>query len=151
VWFLALVLVLHLIFPTGNVPYDLIGNLLFGWILVLGRTGDLSINWNGVALAAVCVILLFMGLHQFLTWFFRHRPAPVEGQEQRVWHRRWTAAILCAVLLTCTAGIAATGLIHETVSLMKSHKLLTRDPARDDLLSFRLTDDLRQVAVAAQA
>jgi hypothetical protein len=147
---LGALLVLLMLCMGCVVPFDVVGNLLFGWVPFLGRIAELSINWNGVATVVVCVILLFVGLQYFLAWFTRHWQAPVEGQVQSVWRLRWTAAIVCGVLFMFTAGIAATGLTHQTIWLINSPKLVTGG-IRVVAKRARLMNDVMQIAFAAHS
>jgi hypothetical protein len=145
---LGLLFVLFLLCLGFPLPFDIVGNLLFGWVPFLGRIAELSINWNGVATVTVCVILLFTGFHCFLSWFTRHWHIPVEGQEQPVWRLRWTAAIVCGVLLLFTAGIAATGLTHQTIWLVTAPRLVHSGKA---LIRARLSNHVKQIAIAAHS
>ena len=47
-----------------KLPGETVGHLLIGWPAFIGRSFQrLTLNWNGVATASLCIALLLLGGH----------------------------------------------------------------------------------------
>lgn len=110
-----LVYIVLLILPLGPlVEFALI--LVFGWIFFLLRViTQVSVNWSGVATAAVCLTLFTLGAHRFLSWFCRHLPAQSSTAMAvgNRWRLAWTCYLVSSVVIMFVAGISAVGLAHQ--------------------------------------
>jgi hypothetical protein len=98
--------------------------LAIGWIpYIYGIFSRITVNWEGVATAAACLVGLAVGLHYFCGWL-HGKIATMRSPEVAVhphWRPRWTFALLAGVVLMFLAGIAAVGLTHQTIWLATSH------------------------------
>jgi uncharacterized membrane protein len=103
----------------GNaVPLELTGSLLFGWIGFAQRVfPKVQPTTGGFVTAAVCLVVLWLGLHAFLGWLYRNfgRTHGEESPASRRWRVRWTASLLTVTVLMFVAGIAAAGVVHQMV------------------------------------
>lgn len=102
------------------VPLDVMIALSLGWVVFLGRLlPEVTVAWDGVATALVCLVVFVVGAHAFLRWIAQQRIA--EGSENaRPWPFRWTAAMTGVILVMFLAGIAATGVVHQVGWLLTS-------------------------------
>lgn len=104
-------------------------HLLVGWTAYLKRTlPKVRIDFNAIAIGAVCLMGSFFFTHQFLKWFYVSIAVAGEGSEGRqqvtpVWKKKWTAYGISLVLLAFVAGICAVGLIHQSIWLFNSFNL----------------------------
>lgn len=104
-------------------PIDFFGNLLVGWFFYLWRTlPAVSVKWEGVATAVVCLAGFAVGLHLFLRWLVgeSEKDEGLDGLPRPKWKARWTAGIVGLVLLLFVSGLAATGLAHQAGWLLAS-------------------------------
>jgi hypothetical protein len=126
--------------------------LVLGWVFFLGRTlPRLTVNWAGVATAAVCLVAGGVGLHFFARWLYQAKAGQEETEAvARRWRPRWTVAVVAVVVLMFVAGTAAVGLTHQTVWLFTSPEPLTgRGSLREAAARTISTTNLKQMAVAA--
>jgi prepilin-type processing-associated H-X9-DG protein len=95
--------------------------LLFGWAPYLTRTlPSVAIDWSAVAGAALCLALLSIGGHLFLSWLYREMRNTGAASTPGRWKKRWTTAGLAIVVLMFASGIAATGITHQMAWLVNS-------------------------------
>jgi hypothetical protein len=91
------------------------------------------------------VALLAVGLQRFLGWLYGQSTA--EGPPRR-WRKRWTAAILAAVVLMFAAGIAAIGITHQTAWLLNSPEPIA---LRGSYRQVQSMANLKQIAISCEA
>jgi prepilin-type processing-associated H-X9-DG protein len=126
-------------------PLELLFDLAIGWLFFLFRVvPELTVSAGGVLMAVVCLAALAWGLHAFLRWFF-DQTKPVAEQRWRV---RWTLAILGVVVLMFVAGIAATGMVHQTGWLSTSPEPLTEGGMRSVANRMASANNLKQIGLA---
>jgi hypothetical protein len=122
--FAALVVSLCLLSQRLYIVIQLPFYLVAGWALFLRRVVPLmTLSWVGLFTAGICLLGLTWTLHQFLRWLYsRTKPDARSGQEvmPRVWWLRWTLSSVGVVVLMFVAGIAATGITHQTAWLFIS-------------------------------
>lgn len=113
-----------------KVPGETVLHLAFGWAAFLTRSiARLTVNWNGVATAIVCIVLLLLGGHPFLKWLVTAARSPHAGSPSndsgpqtsapatRPWPLRRTAQLLAVFMLLFIAGTAFIGLVHQAAWL----------------------------------
>jgi hypothetical protein len=97
----------------------------------------------------VCLAALSWGLHIFLSWLHaqvRNAKPENTGVPSAPWLPRWTLSILGIVVLLFVAGIAATGITHQTAWLMSSPQpIVQRDGGSTQI---RSVNNLRDIAAA---
>lgn len=107
-------------------PIEIIGTFLAGWAFYLWRVvPQIKVDWSAVGLAVTCLALFTGGLHAFLQWIY------VETRDIELtprWSPRWTFSIVACIVLMFVAGIAATGVAHQTGWLLNSRGLLVSEP-----------------------
>ncbi|MDZ4778938.1 MAG: hypothetical protein SGJ19_01640 [Planctomycetia bacterium] len=101
---------------------EVVGTLLVGWWRFLARVvPQQHINWSGVATAVICLLLLAVGAHRFVSWFYTAwQSTGDESPRQGSWRFRWTAYLLGLVVLTFAAGTAFVGVVHQVIWLARS-------------------------------
>jgi hypothetical protein len=101
---------------------EVLGTLVIGWWRFLARVlPQQHINRSGMATAAICLLLLAVGMQWFLSWFYTAWQASSEEQpHQSTWRFRWTAYLLGLIMLTFAAGTAFVGVVHQTTWLTTS-------------------------------
>jgi hypothetical protein len=130
----ALFVALILSFPS---PEQIVWDLSAGWAHHLGRVvPQMQVSWPGVLTAAGCLVGLAAGLH----FLFRRLPGA------RPWPFRWTAALLCSVVLMFVAGLSAVGVSDQSIRLATSPEPLVSTRAGWDLT--QQTNDLKNMALA---
>jgi prepilin-type processing-associated H-X9-DG protein len=127
---------LALIFRFGQLAWEVLGRLTFGWISFAGRViPKVAVSWDGVVTSIVCLVLFTLGLHAFLRWFYREvqRSAARSAETIRRWSPRWTASLVAITLLMFVIGISAGAIMHQAGWLMTSPRpLLTARPLLRD-------------------
>jgi len=112
-------------------------SFVLGWFSFI--SGNLqSISWNGemIACGTVALALATYGLHRIAIWIRKDKP----------WLWKWTLSLVSLTLFLFASSIAMTGIIHQTVWLMKSpiiennHYGLTRAIAYQKQLSIGLSE-----------
>ncbi|MHB1422981.1 MAG: DUF1559 family PulG-like putative transporter [Gemmataceae bacterium] len=147
-------LALGLFFCAGMgmiVPVDFLFNLAFGWILYLCRVfPQVRVDDSGVAMAAICLAALAVGLQWFLSWFFDQLPASAASTNPfvRSWPARRTGVILGLIVLMFVAGIAMVGISHQTGWLMFSPEPLVEGGIREIAYRIQSQNNLKQMALA---
>jgi hypothetical protein len=91
----------------------------FGWLHFLIRViPAIHVNPMAIITALVCVVLLLVGAHIFLTWLARAWQA---GQTDAVpWRKRWTVSLVSLILLVFVAGTTMVGITHQVAWLSTS-------------------------------
>jgi prepilin-type processing-associated H-X9-DG protein len=101
----------------GLAPAEFVVGLVFGWIFYLGRVlPEVYISPAGAATLVVCLVGVSFGSHAFLWWLVR----AIRGPESTPWRAKWTAQLVAGILLMFVAGIAMTGVVHQTGWLITS-------------------------------
>jgi prepilin-type processing-associated H-X9-DG protein len=134
------------------VPLDFAVTLVGGWVVYLARVvPQVRIDWSGVAMGVICLILFSVGAHAFLDWLFRQtgESGGVEAPGYRHWKPRWTAAAAAVIVLMFVAGLSTAGLAHQVGWLLTS-----REPLVDGGPSVRAaarrvqsTNNLKQIGL----
>ncbi|MDH3717220.1 MAG: DUF1559 domain-containing protein [Planctomycetota bacterium] len=102
-------------------PIELLIYLAVGWLLFIGRVGpQITASLSGIATGIVALALFAVGSHWMFKWFYAARHSASETKPLRVWSARWTAVIVCAVVLIFVAGTAMVGIAHQVVWLATS-------------------------------
>ncbi len=132
-------------------PIDVIGNLLVGWAFFLVRTvPEVSVSWDGLATAVVCLVGFALGLHLFLRWLAGAIPEQVEGDEPgpfpTAWKARWTAMVVGLVVLLFASGIAATGVAHQTGWLLNG-SVIEEYGGREVMRRVQSSNNLKQIGL----
>jgi hypothetical protein len=114
--FLFLVMISPYVFAGG---LRVIWIAFFGWIEFLKRVvPEVSVNWSGVGMVALCSVLIVGGLHWLCRWFHRHRSA--KREETRSWRLGWSLALYFFLWLLFLAAIGITGFTHQVGWLVTS-------------------------------
>lgn len=121
---------LYELMPSVTLPElipEVAGRLFFGWWSYLARViPQVTVARDGVATALVCLAILVPGLHLFLRWLSAEWQRGFGNPSERIppWPFRRTLALLGVILIMFVAGIAATGIAHQSAWLMTSNKRL---------------------------
>jgi hypothetical protein len=104
----------------GEIPFDFVGLLLFGWIAYLGRVlPQITFNWEIAFDAAVALALALFGLHRILAWWAKR------GENARAkWRFGNTLKIGVMVLLLFATSISAVGMVHQIGWLCREPRLI---------------------------
>lgn len=119
---LTILVILGVFIANSSLDLEIAHGLFLGWVIFIAREAPrLTISWEGILTAAVCLPLLAGSLHGLLKWFVNHRPRPA-GHEAEVgrWRFRWTAGILGLVLAMLVAGISMLGIAHQVFWIASS-------------------------------
>jgi prepilin-type processing-associated H-X9-DG protein len=136
-----------------GVPIDFLLAILFGWIFYLVRVlPEITVNWDGVATACVCLILFAAGTHVFLRWIQGQR-GKSEGSPVRIWRPRWTGGLVGGIVLMFIVGLAAAGIGHQVGWLITSPERLVEglDGARPAARRALSMNNLKQIWMALSA
>jgi hypothetical protein len=131
-------------------PLDAAVQLLFGWLLFIGRSaGEITIRWDGVATAVVCLFLFTFGANSFFKWYFAHTGQSTAAA-RRQWQFRWTRTLVATLVLMFVSGIAAVGLTHQVAWIVTSPEppLLVRGSIRDAASRTQSLYNLKQIGIA---
>ena len=134
-------------------PIDFFVALTLGWVWYLARTiPEVQIARSGVATAAICLILLVVGLQYFLSWLYREFRKPGSDHPARAlrWKWRWTLSLVGGVILLFAAGIATVGVTHQLGWLITSNEPLvdSSGSARNAARRAQSTNNLKQIGLA---
>jgi hypothetical protein len=98
---------------------SVLGHLFLGWAFFLYRVlPGISLSWVGVATTLLCLGLLSFGLHRFSNGFYAQVQKRRQVETIQPWRWRWTVSLLAVIVLMFVAGIAAVGIVHQTVWLV---------------------------------
>ena len=115
----AILLVLAI---TAIEPGGMLAAILFGWVKFLSRIRD-EMKPDAAALAVIgfCASTLLIGFHLFARWLSGAiRENRADAAPAKPWRLRWSATIVGLVLALFLAGIAAIGVVHQTLWLSSS-------------------------------
>ena len=119
--------------------------LMFGWVLYMNRVlPDVTVDPSGLATGLVCLTLFTVGAHAFLRWLF----GEVRGPGSPPWRWKWTGALVVSVILMFTAGMAATGVVHQVGWLLTSRERWLNDYMVAARRS-QSVNNLKQIGLAA--
>ena len=91
--------------------------LAIGWIFFLVRVlPGVTVDPGGVAIGAICLVLLAILAHSFFGWLYRH----FQEKDAPGWKAKWTASLIAGVMLMFAAGISAAGMAHQVGWLLTS-------------------------------
>lgn len=139
-------LILACLMPHFTLPVDFLIAIGFGWVLYLARVlPEVRVNPNGLATGLVCLVLFTAGAHAFLSWLHGEMRGPEAGR----WRWKWTGSLVAGLLLMFTAGLAATGVVHQVGWMLASREPLTDGGgARLAARRAQSMNNLKQVALA---
>lgn len=139
------VLVLMVVLPAFL--FEVPAFLAVGWVMYIGRVvPKLTIDAGSAGLFAVCLVLAAVFGQQFCAWIWR------ANQTESRWRFKWTAIALAMILTLFAAGIAMTGVVHQTAWLAKSPVKLIRfgGNSREAALRVMCASNMRQIGYALQ-
>jgi prepilin-type processing-associated H-X9-DG protein len=127
-------------------PVVFIVSLLFGWSLYLQRViPQITINGSGVLSGALCIAGVLLIGHWLASWLWRET-RPADAPKHR-WKPGWTVALTSIVVLLFFSGMAAIGIVHQSVWLVRSDKpLFSRYGAASNRIMCAM--NLRQIGIA---
>jgi Protein of unknown function (DUF1559) len=118
--------------------------LALGWVPYLSRVlPQLRPDPWTVGTAITCVIGVTLGTHAFLKWLYA-----ATSDEPRRWRWQWSLQLVGLVVLVFVAGIAFTGMVHQTSWLARSPEPLFRG-SRDGTPRMYSANNLKQIGIAA--
>jgi prepilin-type processing-associated H-X9-DG protein len=125
--------------------------IAFGWIGFIGRVlPQVHVRWDIAAATALCVVILVIGSQSFLSWLYREMAAEGASANARRWRWRWTLSGAGFVLLMFTAGIGATGVVHQTGWLINSPVPLLKYTWGEKLNRYVCAKNLRAIGIALE-
>jgi prepilin-type processing-associated H-X9-DG protein len=130
-------------------PVDLLFHLAAGWAMFLVQVApQVAVSGEGILTAAVCLVLLTVGLHALAGWLWeqRQRAAPPD-QDRLAWRWRWTLGLVGIVVLMFVAGISAVGVTHQTAWLLTSPEPATDGGIQGVGARMLAANRLKQIAV----
>ena len=117
-----------------------------GWAFYLARVVPrVTVSWPGVATALGCLALFSAGSHAFASWLYRETRGPGAGP----WRVRWTGTLVASVVLMFAAGLAATGVVHQSGWLLTSREPLVSSGSAAARRA-QSTNNLKQIGLAVQ-
>jgi len=169
---LGLLALLVLLSCAGLMPavVEVPFTLAFGWLTYVGRVlPEVYVNRAGVAWSIIALAAFLLHGHAFAGWLWRETaraftPSPgtpgegggegLSSEPNRAtfpaWRLRWTLAGAALLLLTFTAGIAATGVAHQSAWLARSEEpiFLRRFRTQDKHDQLMCSNNLEQIGYA---
>jgi len=121
-WFSVTFVVLFLMACLGIVPPPVyfLAYLFVGWAVYLSRVvPEIRPDLSGLLMATIALAGVLSLGHLLARWLWRETASA--GVLRPPWQKRWTASAI-VILLMFVAGIAATGITHQSVWLAKSDK-----------------------------
>ncbi len=106
-----------LLLIVGGAPWLLAAafHLVVGWTTHAGKVlPQVTFNWNGVGMLALCIALAAWIGHRFCRWLWQGTG------HQEPWRLRWTISGLGVIILMFGAGMAITAVAHQTGWLLRS-------------------------------
>ncbi len=133
-------------------PLELLAYLFFGWIVYLYRVvPQVTVNASGVATAAVCLILLAVGVQAFFSWIHEQMRTAKQRDEIAIssprWRWRWTGSLLGVLLLMFVAGMATTGIAHQVGWLISTRPLTASEGAWSAARCAQSINNLKQIGL----
>jgi prepilin-type processing-associated H-X9-DG protein len=136
------------------VPVDFAVAVVLGWIWYLARTYPaVHVAPEGVATAAVCLVLFIVGSHLFLGWLYtavRNRAGTTAPRGER-WKWRWTCGLTALIVLMFVAGMSVVGMTHQLGWLLRSKEPLVVNSGSlpgGALARAISTNNLKQIGLA---
>jgi len=113
----AAVIVCLLCLPAlPRMAMELIRRLPLGWGGFLRRTlPEVTTNWHGIGMVAVCSVILLFGLHSLGGWLYGAGGSKEGGG--RAWSWRWTGVVFGSFWLLFALVMGASGLSRQLVWL----------------------------------
>ena len=151
-WVLCLVLFALLgsiFFPEFfTVPLQFAFALAFGWIAYLGRVVlHVNVAWPALLSALACLVGAVALGHTFTRWLWRETAPDPATAARPPWRFRWTLAATAVVVLMFTAGIAATGITHQSAWLARDGRWVEYR-GRERANRVKCASNLRQIGQA---
>jgi hypothetical protein len=111
----ALVFVVLLVLAPHYMDGGTTPRLLIGWATFLPKAfSSLSVSWSGIARFVGLLLLIAALGHRLSSWLWR------ETGHAEAWRPRWTLTALGGVVVMFAAGMAFTGIAHQTAWLMSA-------------------------------
>ena len=143
---IAIALFVSLLMGLSNGWYQVVFELVWGWIAFLTRTlPSVSIRWDGVLIFLVGSLIFGVLLHFTLSWMMQAMLTEQDKPASSRWRLKWTVLIVLTIELAFVAGTAMIGVTHQTAWLMQSE-----EPAfgiRYSGYYGKVQNDLRMIAL----
>lgn len=121
--------------------------LAFGWPWYLRKVlPNVHPDPIAIATAVACLLGVIFGLHRFLGWLYAARGTP---PEVRRWPWKWTLQSVGLVVLMFVAGVAMTGIVHQTTWVVRSPEPLTKGSMRYVVARYQSANNLKFIGVAS--
>jgi prepilin-type processing-associated H-X9-DG protein len=134
-------------------PIQFAFSLAFGWIGYLRRVlPKVHFPWPGAATALTCLFgVVFLG-HTFARWLWGGAAPDPATTIRPPWRMRWTLAAVAVTVLMFTAGIAATGISHQSAWLATMDTPIFHfvGRGRESANRVKCASNLRQIGYAIQ-
>jgi hypothetical protein len=118
-WSLVIIFLLVLLPQVLGAGVYLIGVMLFGWVGFLQRViPEISISRSGIGMGIMCSALIIAGVHWLASWICEYNSAS-KGKVIR-WKWSYSFSLYAGLWLLFLAAMGITGLVHQTVWLVKS-------------------------------
>jgi hypothetical protein len=106
--FVVLLVLTSIDFAGGSWP-----RLFIGWASFLPKAlPRIGISWGGIARFAGILLLIALLAHRLCSWLWR------ESGHREAWRPRWTLTAVGGIVVMFAAGMAFTGIAHQTAWLM---------------------------------
>jgi hypothetical protein len=106
---IAVVVLILVLLMIGLDFVEILIWLIFGWIFFISDVFP-HVTFNGGALGVLTVLVLAVGVHLFMAWFYENYGA---GEVKRRWRLRWTLTGLSIFIVMFVTSIAVTGFLHQ--------------------------------------
>lgn len=117
-----------------------------GWVPYLSRVlPQLRPDPWAVGTAVACLVGVTLGTHAFLKWLYA-----ATSDEPRRWRWKWSLQLVGLVVLVFGAGIAFTGVVHQTSWLVRSPEPLFRN-SRDGAYRIYSAHNLKHIGVGTHS
>jgi len=92
-------------------------SMAYGWITFIpNRISRMTVNWSGVWMMVLCLLLTAGFAHSFWSWLWRGT-----GRAEP-WRKKWTATGITVVVLMFVSGMAVTGVDQQVRQLLEPQK-----------------------------
>jgi hypothetical protein len=158
----VIVFLMCLVVPSrSNWVFEAPATLAFGWLWYLKRViPQLNPDPGAVAIAVGCLLGVVFGSHTFLRWVYAASgssptacpttdPPTTPIPSLRRWPWKWTLQLVGLVVLIFVAGVAVTGIIHQTGWLIHSPEPRLRGGMREVSARVKSTNNLKYMGLAA--
>lgn len=115
----VLLLLLTLAGNHARLLMEILSTLPVGWLRFLARTlPRVTLNWNLIGMAAVCLALIIAGIHYFCRWL----QASIQPEQPAAarWGVASSAGLAGCFLLLFFIGMAVIGIVHQTAWMVSS-------------------------------